>query len=82
MLAVEHRPSRPKRLMTIVYRSRHEARDAALYIETLTRELKRLAHSPDLEFLAYLLAMASEEARAVGRKLGDDLEANRRSAPG
>jgi hypothetical protein len=45
------------------------ARDAARYIETLAKDLKRMAAEAELGFLAYLLAMVEDDAGATVRRL-------------
>jgi hypothetical protein len=47
-----------------------DARETAEYIEGLARDLRRLAASADLGFLAYLLAMVEDDAGATVRRLG------------
>lgn len=47
--------------------------EVALYIGRLTTDLRRLATEAHLDFLAYLLGMAEEEARLLG---------DRRNRPG
>ena len=47
-----------------------DARATAQYIETLAKDLKRLAAAADLGFLAYLLAMVEDDAGATVRRLG------------
>jgi len=54
-----------------------DARDTAEYIEGLARDLRRLAASVDLGYLAYFLAMVEEEAAATVRRLGKDEERGR-----
>jgi hypothetical protein len=39
------------------------------YIAEMTRDLKALATNAELEFLAYLLSVAEEEARGIHRTL-------------
>ncbi len=48
-----------------------EAAEAASYISTLTRELRGIAAKHDFGFLAYLLAMAGDEAQATVRRLNE-----------
>jgi hypothetical protein len=45
------------------------SRDVADYIGALAKDMKRLAAEADLGFLAYLLAMAENEAGATVRRL-------------
>jgi hypothetical protein len=42
--------------------------DTALYIAGISRELRELARSTDLDFLAYLLAMVEEDAAEIARR--------------
>ena len=46
------------------------ASDVAVYISSITRELRDIAGKHDLEFLAYLLAMAADEASAIVSSAG------------
>ncbi|ODT05947.1 MAG: hypothetical protein ABS35_46425 [Kaistia sp. SCN 65-12] len=39
------------------------------YIAEMTKDLKGLAANAELEFLAYLLSVAEEEARGIHRKM-------------
>jgi hypothetical protein len=48
-----------------------DARETAHYIESIARDLKRMAVAADLGFLAYLLAMVEDDAGATVRRLGD-----------
>ena len=47
-----------------------DARETAQYIEALAKDLRRLAATADLGFLAYLLAMVEDDAGATVRRLG------------
>lgn len=46
--------------------------DTSDYIGGITRELRGMALKADLGFLAYLLAMAADEAEAISRRLRDE----------
>ena len=46
-----------------------DARETAEYMEGLARDLRRLAATADLGFLAYLLAMVEDDAAATVRRL-------------
>ena len=48
-----------------------DARETAQYIETMARDLKRMAVAADLGFLAYLLAMVEDDAGTTLRRLGN-----------
>ncbi len=45
------------------------ARETAFYIESLAKDMKRLAVEARLDFLAYLLAMVEDDAGATVRRL-------------
>jgi hypothetical protein len=45
-------------------------REVARYIEQFARELKGMAQRANMAFLAFLLAMAEDEAMATLRRLG------------
>jgi hypothetical protein len=51
--------------------SGHDARDAASYIETMAKELRAMAASADLGFLAYLLSMVEDDAADTLRRLDE-----------
>ena len=57
--------------MTETLPTPRDARDTALYIQRLARELRTMAAESDLGFLAYLLAMVEDDAAATARQLGD-----------
>ena len=56
------------------------AREAASYIEKLAGELRILALKSKFSFLAYLLSMAEEEAKAIAQ--GKQPTSKRGNAPG
>lgn len=45
--------------------------EAVAYISGIARELRGMAVEHNLDFLAYLLAMADDEAQATVRRLND-----------
>ncbi|MEX0851657.1 MAG: hypothetical protein WD036_00010 [Bauldia sp.] len=49
-----------------------EPQDTARYIDSLAKELRALAASQNLSFLAYLLAMVADEAEAAVRGLNQE----------
>jgi hypothetical protein len=51
-----------------------DGEDAAQYISLLVHELRVMAAKADLGFLAYLLAMAEDEATAIMRKQAERRE--------
>lgn len=58
-------------LMSKTRKETADAADAAKYIGTLTRELRGIAAEHDFGFLAYLLAMAGEEAQETVRRVNE-----------
>jgi hypothetical protein len=51
--------------------TRRDARETAVYIHRMAKELRSLAVEADLGFLAYLLAMVEDDAAATARNLGE-----------
>jgi hypothetical protein len=60
---------RPRHKDESIPNAADSAAEAAGYIGSLARELHSIAAKYDLGFLAYLLAMAEEEAEATARRL-------------
>jgi hypothetical protein len=48
-----------------------DARDTAVYIQRMAKELRALAVEAELGFLAYLLAMVEDDAEATVHQLAD-----------
>ncbi|HZP18736.1 MAG TPA: hypothetical protein VFB16_00885 [Bauldia sp.] len=49
-----------------------DTRETASYVEHMSRELRLISERSGLKFLAYLLAMAEDEARATFRRMSEE----------
>jgi hypothetical protein len=61
--------TRPRLRDTPISKATDDAAEAAGYIGSLSRELRGIALKYDFGFLAYLLAMAEEEAGTTARRM-------------